>query len=156
MPDGVVREPNDRELQALCHLSHKVSEEVRLERHGPLTFPKPSVSACLSKGECGEMGTSSEHACFCKDTDTSDSINLHLDIRITIWVTEISQMRSPGGVFGISLDDDGIFIECLSKRKGGLGLLPGIEIVGLFASKPVRKRSPDIFVGIMLLAPLAM
>lgn len=65
-------------------------------------------------------------------------------------------MRSPCGIFSVSLDDDSIFIECLSKCKGGLRLLPGIEIVGLFASKPVRKWSPDIYARIMLLALLAI
>jgi len=53
-------------------------------------------------------------------------------------------MRPPSGVLGITLDNDGIFVECVGQGQSRLRLLPRIEIIGLFASEPVGKGSPDI------------
>jgi hypothetical protein len=90
------------------------------------------------------MHTGAEHLGLCENTDTSNTVNLHLHIRVAIGITEISQMRSPGGVLCVTLDDDRILVECVGQLKGGFGLLPGVEIIGLFSSEPVRQRSPDV------------
>lgn len=53
-------------------------------------------------------------------------------------------MWSPGSVLCVSFDDDGIFIECIGEREGGLRFLPGVQIVGLLSTKPIRERAPDV------------
>ena len=53
-------------------------------------------------------------------------------------------MRSPCCIFCIALNDNGVFVESIGKGKGGLGFLPGVQIVGLFTSEPFGEGSPNI------------
>lgn len=99
----------------------------------------------LLEAESREVDTRAEDLRLCQDTDTTDTIDLHLHIRITVGVAEVGQMRSPGSIFCVALYDDSVFIERVSEREGGLGFLPGVQIVGLFSTKPVGKRAPDVW-----------
>lgn len=74
----------------------------------------------LFKTESREMNSRAEDLCFCQDTDTTDTVDLHLHVWVTVGVAEISQMRSPGSVLCVSFDNDSIFIECIGQRKGSL------------------------------------
>lgn len=98
----------------------------------------------LLERERWEVGTGTENLGFGENGYTTDTINLHLDIRITVGVTEVGEMRAPGGVLGVPLNDNGVLIKGISESEGGFGLLPGVEIVGLFTSEPIGKRSPDV------------
>jgi hypothetical protein len=53
-------------------------------------------------------------------------------------------MGPPGGVLCITLDNDGVFVQCVSQGEGGLRLLPRVEVVGLLPSKPIWQRPPNI------------
>jgi hypothetical protein len=88
----------------------------------------------LLKREGREVNAGSKDLRFRQNTNTSDTVNLHLHVRITIRVTKISQVRTPRGIFGITFDDNGVLVESLGECKGSLGLLPGVEIVGLFTT----------------------
>ena len=99
----------------------------------------------LLEAESREVDTRAEDLRLCQDTDTTDTIDLHLHIRITVGVAEVGQMRSPGSIFCVALYDDSVFIERVSERERGLGFLPGVQIVGLFSTKPVGKRAPDVW-----------
>lgn len=57
------------------------------------------------------MDTATEYLGLGQDTDTADTVNLHLHIGVTVGITQIGKMRSPGGVFGVSFDNDGIFVQ---------------------------------------------
>ena len=80
----------------------------------------------LLETEGREVNTRTEDFRFGQDTDTTNSINLHLHVWVTVGIAEISQMRSPGSVLCISVDDNSIFIERVSERESGLRLLPRI------------------------------
>lgn len=86
-------------------------------------FDKPVEHAYLSKGLCfgvllkgkgREMHSRPEDLCLGQDTDTADSVDLHLHVRVAKGVSQVGQMGSPGSVLGVSLDNDGVFIECIS------------------------------------------
>jgi hypothetical protein len=79
-----------------------------------------------------------------KDTDTAYTIELHFHVRVTVGIAEIGQVRTPGGVFCVALYDDGVFVEGVCQSERGLGFLPGVQVVGLFAAEPVWERSPYI------------
>lgn len=66
------------------------------------------------------MDTVSENASFGQDTDASDTVDLHFHIWITVRVPEVSQMRPPGGVLGVPLDDDGVFVQGICQGQGSL------------------------------------
>lgn len=68
----------------------------------------------LLKGKGREMDSCSEDLCLGQDTDTADSVDLHLHVRVAKGVSQVSQMRSPGSVLGVTLDNDGVFIQCIS------------------------------------------
>lgn len=91
-----------------------------------------------------EVDARTEDLCLCKNANTTDTVNLHLHVWVTVRVAEIGQMRSPGGIFCIAFDNDGIFVKGVSKRERGLGFLPGVQIVRLLATKPVRKWAPNV------------
>ena len=54
-------------------------------------------------------------------------------------------MWAPCGIFCITFHDDCIFVQLVSKCQSSLGLLPRVEVVRLFASKPIGQRSPDVY-----------
>jgi hypothetical protein len=78
----------------------------------------------LLETERWEVHASSEHFGLGQNTDTSDTIKFHLHIGIAIRVSKVGEMRSPGSVLGISLNNDGILVQGVCKSKGGLGFLP--------------------------------
>lgn len=98
----------------------------------------------LLKGERREVASCAEHARLRKNRDTTNTVNFHFDIGITVGVAEVSQVGPPGGVLGITFHNDGIFIKSIGERKSGLRLLPRVEIIWLFAAEPVGKWTPDI------------
>lgn len=110
---------------------------------------KTNLSEALGLGmflkrEGREVYSSPENPSFSKDTDSPDTINFHLHIRVTIGVPKVSKMRSPGSVFCISFNDNGIFIQGVGKSQGGFRFLPRVEIVRLFTAEPVGERPPYI------------
>jgi hypothetical protein len=98
----------------------------------------------LLKTECGEVHSRAEDLRLGQDTDTTDTVDLHLHIWVTVWVAQVGQMRAPGGILCITFHNDRVLVKSIGERKGGFGLLPGIQIVGLLSSKPVGKWSPDV------------
>jgi hypothetical protein len=88
----------------------------------------------LLETESGEMGTLAEDLCFCKNTDTADTINLHFHVWVAVRIAQVGQMRSPCSVLGISFNNDSVLVEGVGKRKGRLGLLPGVQVVWLFST----------------------
>lgn len=72
---------------------------------------KPFGFRVFLETEGREMDAISEYASFGQNADTSDTVNLHFHVWVTVRVAEVGQMWSPGGVLGISLNNDSIFIE---------------------------------------------
>lgn len=97
------------------------------------------------EAERWEMDACSKHASLREDTDTSNAIDFHFHIRITVWISKVGEMRSPGGVFCISLHNDGILVQSISKGQGGFRLLPRVQVVWLRPTQPVRKWAPHIY-----------
>lgn len=79
------------------------------------------------------MHTRSEDLGFGQNTDTPDTIELHFNVWIAIWIAKICKMWTPRSVFRISLHNNSIFVEGIGKGQSRLGFLPGVEIVRLFA-----------------------
>jgi hypothetical protein len=88
----------------------------------------------LLKAEGREMDTGSEHLGLGQYTDTSDTVEFHLHVRVAVWVSEVSKMRPPGGVLCVALHDYSIFIQSVRKGQGSFGFLPGVEVVGLLST----------------------
>lgn len=98
----------------------------------------------LLKAEGREMHARAEHARLGQDADTANTVNLHLHVWVAIWITKVGQVRTPCGILGVALHNDGIFVESICQGQGRLGLLPRVKIVGLLATEPVRQRTPDV------------
>ncbi len=98
----------------------------------------------LFKAKGWEMNTATEYLGLGQDTDTTNTVNFHLHIGVTVGITKIGKMGSPGGIFGVSFDNDGVFVQRIGQGKGRLGLLPRVQVVRLFAAKPVGQRSPNV------------
>ena len=84
-------------------------------------------SLCLGvllETEGREVATSAEDLCFCEDTDTSDTINLHLHVWVTVWIAKVGQMRAPGCILCITLYNDCVLVKRIGKSKRSLGFLP--------------------------------
>lgn len=104
-------------------------------------------SFCLSvllKTECREVDTRAENLGFRKNANTTNTINFHLHVWVTVGVAEVGQMRAPSGVLCVTFYNDCILVESVGEGEGSLRFLPGVQVVWLFAAKPVRKWSPDI------------
>jgi hypothetical protein len=119
-------------------------QEVCRVNYGTYLAETFSLSMLLET-ESREVNTRAEDLRLCQDTDTTNTIDLHLHIRVTVGVAEVGQMGSPGCIFRIALNNNSVFIERVSEREGGLRFLPGVQIVGLFSTKPVGKRAPDVW-----------
>jgi len=98
----------------------------------------------LLETEGREVNTRTEDLCLCQNTDTADTVDLHLHVWVTVRVAEVGQMRSPGSVFSVAFDNDSVFVEGISKRERGLGFLPGVQVVRLLSAEPVRKWAPNV------------
>jgi hypothetical protein len=105
---------------------------------------KPFRLCMLLEAECREVDARTEYPGLGQNTYTTNAVNLHLHVWVAIGITEVGQMRPPGGILSISFDDDSILVESVSQCKCRLRFLPRIQIVWLFSTKPVRQRSPDI------------
>ena len=75
---------------------------------------KPFSLCVLLETESGEVNTRAEHPGFGQDTDTADTVNLHLHVWVAIGVAEVGQMRSPCSILCVSFDNDSILIESIS------------------------------------------
>lgn len=87
---------------------------------------EPFCLGVLLKTECGEVATGAEDLGFCKNADTTDTVNFHFHVRVTIGVAKVCQMRAPGRVLCVTLYNDGVLIERIRKSKRSLGLLPRV------------------------------
>ncbi len=65
----------------------------------------------LLKAEGREVDPVSENSGFGQDADTSDAVDFHLHIGVTVGVSEVCQMRPPGGILGIAFDNHGVFVQ---------------------------------------------
>jgi hypothetical protein len=88
----------------------------------------------LLKAKCREMDAVAEYLGLGQDAHTANAVKLHLHVRIAVGVSEIRQMGPISRILGITLDNNGILIEGIGKRQGCVGLLPRIQIVGLFSA----------------------
>lgn len=103
----------------------------------------------LLEAESREMDTRSENLGLCQDTDSSNTINLHFHVWVAKRIAEIGQVRSPCRIFGVTFNNNSIFIKCVGERQSRLGLLPRIQIIGLLSTKPVRQRPPNVWNGLV-------
>jgi hypothetical protein len=78
----------------------------------------------LLEAECGEMHSGAEDLCLCQNTDTTDTVNLHLHVGVTVRVAQVSQMWTPSGVFRVTLHNDRVFVKGVGKSEGRFRLLP--------------------------------
>lgn len=99
----------------------------------------------LLEAERWEMHTSSKHESLGQNADTTNTVDLHLHVRVTVGVAEVSQMRSPGGILCIALDNDGVFVQRVSQSQGRFRFLPRVQVVGLFSAQPIGKWPPNIW-----------
>lgn len=92
MPDSIVRQANDRVV------------------HAPGHFPKALSFCMFLEAESREVDAGSEHTGLGQNADTSYSIDLHLHIWISVGVSQVSQVRSPCRILGVSFDNDSILV----------------------------------------------
>jgi hypothetical protein len=92
----------------------------------------------LLEAESGEVNTGAEDLCLSKNTDTTHTIYLHFHIWVAIRIAKVGQMRSPSSVLCVPFHNNSVFVEGVGKREGSLRFLPGVQIVGLLSTKPVR------------------
>ena len=95
---------------------------------------KPFGLGVLLETESSEVHATSEDLGLCQNAHTSNTVNLHLHIRVTVRVAEVGEMRAPSGVLCVTLDNNSILIESIRESKCSLRLLPAVQIVRLFAS----------------------
>lgn len=98
----------------------------------------------LFETESREVSTITENSRLGQNADATNTIDLHLHIRVAVRITQVCQMRPPCRVLGITLHNDSVFVKSVGKSKGGFRLLPRVKIIRLLSTKPVGKRSPDI------------
>jgi hypothetical protein len=90
-----------------------------------MTYLAESFSlGVLLEAECREVHSRAEDLCLCQNTDTTDTVNLHLHVWVTVRVAQVSQMWTPGGVFCVTLHNDRIFVKGVRKGEGRFRLLP--------------------------------
>lgn len=65
----------------------------------------------LFETESREVNPRSEDFGLSKDADPTNTVNLHLHVRIAIWISQVGEMRPPCSIFRISLDNDGILVQ---------------------------------------------
>ena len=98
----------------------------------------------LLKAESREVYTVAEDLRLGQNTDTTDTVNLHLHVRVAVGVAQVCKMRPPRGILGVALDNHGVLVKSVSQGQRGLRLLPRVQIVRLLAAEPVRKGAPDV------------
>lgn len=96
------------------------------------------------KAKGREVDTCAEDLCLCQNANTANAIEVHLHVGVAKWIAQISKVRSPCGVLGVSFHDNRILIYCLCQSQSRFRLLPGIQIIRLFTTQPVGKGSPNI------------
>lgn len=70
----------------------------------------------LLKTKSWEVYSRPEDLGLGKNTDAAHSIDLHLHIRVAIWVSQVCQMRPPSCILGVTFNNYGIFVQ--SIREG--------------------------------------
>lgn len=78
----------------------------------------------LFEAEGGKVNARPEHPRLGQDTDPTDTVDLHLHVRIAIGISQIRKMWPPCGVLGVSFYNDCIFVQRICKRKRCFRLLP--------------------------------
>jgi hypothetical protein len=99
----------------------------------------------LLETEGWEVHTSTEYAGLGQDTDTADPVQLHFHIWVAVGIAKVCKVRSPCSVLSVSFHNDGILVQAIRKRQCSLRFLPGVQIVRLLSTKPIWKRSPNIY-----------
>jgi hypothetical protein len=62
------------------------------------------------EAESREVHARAEHLRLGEDTNTSNTVNLHLHVWVTIRITQVGQMRTPGSILGVPFDNDGVLV----------------------------------------------
>lgn len=88
----------------------------------------------LLEAEGRKMHSTSEHLRLGQDTNTAYTINLHLHVRIAVWVSQVSQMRPPGCILCIAFNNDCILVQRISQGKSSVTLLPAVQVIRLLAA----------------------
>lgn len=70
----------------------------------------------LLKAESREVHAASEYLGLRKNTDTSNTIDLHLHVGVTVRVAKVGKMRAPCGIFCVALNNDSVLIKSVSQR----------------------------------------
>lgn len=124
MPDGVVRKTDDGELHPFRHLDNVSPQQLQSQHHRVTHLAESLRLSVLLEAKGREMDTTPEDAGFGQDTDTTNAIELHFDIRIAVWVAKVGQMGPPGGILGVTFHDDGVLVESFGQLQRRFGLLP--------------------------------
>ena len=98
----------------------------------------------LFETEGREVNTGAEDLGLGQNTDTANTVNLHFHVWVAIGIAQVGQVGPPGGVLCITFDNNGIFVKSIGEGKSRLGLLPRVQIVGLFTTKPIGEWSPNV------------
>jgi hypothetical protein len=80
----------------------------------------------LLKTERREVDTGTEDLGFRKNANTTNTVNLHFHVWVTVGVAKVGQMRAPSSVLCVSLYNDCILVESVGESKSSLGFLPGV------------------------------
>ena len=67
----------------------------------------------LLETESREVHATPEDLRLCQNAHTSDTVNFHLHVRVTVGVAEVGKMGAPSGVLCVALDNDGILIKSI-------------------------------------------
>lgn len=110
MPNDVVRKTNNRVLHTFCHLIGVLALVVCMFGKVDGYLSKSFCLGMLLEAKGREMDTGSENLGLGQNTDTSNSINLHFHIWITVGVSKVGQMRTPSSILSIALDNNGVFV----------------------------------------------
>lgn len=72
------------------------------------------------------MYAGAEYARFREDGNTADTVEFHFNVWVAEGVAEVSEMRTPCCVLGVSFYNDCVFVEGFSETESCFGLLPGV------------------------------
>lgn len=115
MPYGIVRQADDREIHFSRHLHDISFLDKNIQAKEMTDLSKTLSLRVLLETKCWKVDTRSEHACFGQNTDTSDAIDFHLHIWITVWVSKVGQVGPPCCIFSVSFNNHGIFVKCVRQ-----------------------------------------
>ena len=96
---------------AICHT---VSLRWSRDKQYKLSYLAESFGlGVLLETESWEVHTTSEDLSLRQNAHTSDTVNFHLHVRVTVRVAEVGKMGAPSGVLCVALDNDSILIKSI-------------------------------------------